>query len=305
MSKTKAIVLSATIVFTVIAAVGFAIPLEAQTTKVNINLGDRLVNVGAPFRLQDRLEAVRYMLRGVLGRVCHRFPDGFVVGYCVTNGNTNTNTNTNQNTNTNSNSNTNQNTNTNVNVNSNTNVNGNQNTNTNSNGNTNSGGGNQTPTGSVLLSEIFGASTNNLEWVEIYNGMSVSVDFSGWFLSDNATSSPDKIPTTTPIIPGGLLIVTATSSPDYLEPLPVGATKVFLGNATIGSGLVSGGDEVHLYNGSLVEIDAMSYGTDKNVLNPSVAVAPAGQSYYRTSFVTDTNTSSDWGSHAPNPGIGL
>lgn len=301
MSKTKALLMSATIAITMVAAVGFALPLEAQTTKVNINLGDRLVNVGAPFRLQDRLEAIRYMLRGVLGRVCHRFPDGFVVGYCVTNGNTNTNTNTNQNTNTNSN--TNQNTNTNVNVNSNTNVNGNQNTNTNTNGNTNSGGGSQTPTGSVLLAEIFGASTNNLEWVEIYNGMNVSVDFSGWTISDGSGS--DTVPTTTPVIPGGFLLLVATSSPDYLEPLPVGTTKVFVGDSAIGSGFNTSGDLARLSNDSSVEVDAMSFGSNIMVFDPAIPSAPAGQSYYRTSLVTDTNTSSDWGSHVPNPGVGL
>lgn len=298
MSKTKAIVLSATIVITMVAAVGFAIPLEAQTTKVNINLGERLVNAGAPFRIQDRLEAIRYMLRGALGRVCHRFPDGFVVGYCMTNGNTNTNSNTNTNTNTN----TNQNTNTNANTNSN--VNGNQNTNTNTNGNTNSGGGSQTPTGAVLISEVFATSPSNAEWLEIYNGTNVSVDFSGWFVKDN-TATLDSIPTTTPVIPGGFLIVLATSSPDYLEPLPVGATKVYLGNSTLGGsgGLADSGDEVHIYNDAMVEVDAMSYGSNKNVFDPSVSVAPAGQSYYRTTLVTDTNTAADWGSHAPNPGL--
>jgi len=75
-----------------------------------------------------------------------------------------------------------------------------------------------------------------------------------------------------------------------------------LGNATIGSGLAVGGDEVRLYTPAKVEVDAMSYGTDKNVFNPSVPVAPAGNSYYRTSLTTDSNTAADWGNHAPNPG---
>ncbi len=146
----------------------------------------------------------------------------------------------------------------------------------------------------LLLSEVYydvgsgkGSEPAN-EWVEIYNGTGSSVDISGWFIAD--ASSSDAIPASTVIPNGGFLVLTASSTTSGFWG---GVPMINLGSA-IGNGLGNAGDAVYLKNAASTTIDAMSYGTNTSVFNPSAPDVVAGHSLKRTSLTIDTDTASDW-----------
>lgn len=152
-----------------------------------------------------------------------------------------------------------------------------------------------TPVGKVLLSEIYyavdsahGRKPDN-EWVEIYNGTSAAVQLSGWSIQDGAGTSylPSAI-----LSPGRYMVVSATSTTRTLWNIPSDAFVAV--NSAIGNGLSNAGDKVLLKNASGGVVDAVSWGTDKSVFNPSMLSVPYGYAMWRPSVTRDTDSANDW-----------
>ena len=141
----------------------------------------------------------------------------------------------------------------------------------------------------------------NNEWVEIYNPTGSDVDISGWKICDNNLC--DIIPVSPAIPAKGFAVITNDDSTWGLWPeIPAGAIKIAL-NSGIGNGLSNNGDKVILKNAADAEIDAMSYGDDTDIFNPSAPDAIQGNSLARLIKGYDVNTAVDWViSHTPNPG---
>ncbi len=166
------------------------------------------------------------------------------------------------------------------------------------------------PTGAVVISEVhydvsapgINSGNDNNEWVEIYNGTNATVDLSGWTLTDNNAS--DALPEGTLLGAGEYLLVTATSSTKALFGIGDDVQIVVLGNQ-IGNGLAASatGDVVFLRNAESTTVDAVSWGTNVDGLNPGVVDVLQGHSIARSVLTNDTNTAVDWvDRETPTPG---
>lgn len=158
----------------------------------------------------------------------------------------------------------------------------------------------------MVVNEVFyhvgktkGSDPSN-EWVEIYNPTSTAVDISGWSICDNA--SCDVIPASPSIPANKFAVITPVVTTWTKWPgIPADAIKIVLGSS-IGSGLAKSGDRVVLKSG-LVEIDAMSYGSDTTKLNPAAPLSGNNKSLARIIKGYDTDFATDWIINAtPNPG---
>lgn len=140
------------------------------------------------------------------------------------------------------------------------------------------------------------------EWVEIYNPTSSAVNISGWKIC--ATGGCDIIPSSSPVPSHGFAVVSPESATWGFWPgIPAGAIKIVLGSKFGSDGLDNPGDRVILRNASNAVVDAMSYGSDKSQLNPSVHVSSKGNSMARIVKGYDTNSAWDWITNiTPNPG---
>lgn len=146
------------------------------------------------------------------------------------------------------------------------------------------------PVASIVINEVFQATTNPPEWIELYNTTGAAIDVSGWKVSDNTDT--DTFPTTSPIPANGYAVVVPTSSTAVV---PASAITIILSNATIGSGLTAGGDRVILKNSSDIEVDKMSWGSDTTAGFPTpLPTPPAGSSFARNPNGADTNSNADW-----------
>ena len=137
------------------------------------------------------------------------------------------------------------------------------------------------------------------EWIELYNGSQSAVNIGGWTIGDNAASS--TMPNGSTIAPGGFVIVTSATTTRDLWLLSNDAKFVFLGKL-LGDGLSNTGDRIILRNASGVVVDAVSWGTNTTVMQPSVSVVSYGNSMARTTLSNDTDTASDWAGRSPSPG---
>ena len=157
----------------------------------------------------------------------------------------------------------------------------------------------------VLISEIYhyvddahGSKPGN-EWVELYNGTQSTVDVSGWTITDNFASS--TLPAGSTISAGGFAIVTPTSQTRDLWLLPSSVKFIFTGKI-FGDSLSDTDDRVVLRNASGTTIDAVSWGSDTSMMNPSATTTAYGQSLTRISLTTDTDTAADWAARSASPG---
>jgi len=161
-----------------------------------------------------------------------------------------------------------------------------------------------TGSGKVLLSEVYYSvdSAHGTKpqggWLEIYNGTNATVQLGGWSIQDAASS--DFLPNIL-LAPGKFLVLSATSSTRTLWSIPADSF-VALGSS-IGDGLSNAGDRVLLKNASGAVVDALSWGSNKMVFNPSMQVVPYGYSMWRPSLSKDTDTAADWfAASSPTPG---
>ncbi|MBU4056704.1 lamin tail domain-containing protein, partial [Patescibacteria group bacterium] len=149
------------------------------------------------------------------------------------------------------------------------------------------------------------------EWAEIYNPTSLSIDISGWKITDNSgwertfCVSPSTCSSTTIPAYGFAVVTPATSTWGYWPGIPSDAVKIVLGKS-IGNGLANTGDRVILKNATGVEIDAVSWGDDNYAFGAGNGVKPAtgaGHSIARKIKGEDTDTAGDWVDlTTPNPG---
>lgn len=145
-----------------------------------------------------------------------------------------------------------------------------------------------TPTGSLVINEVFVAGNSNEEWVEIFNNTLSSVDISGWSIADNTSSDP--VPSSPSIPAGGYAVIVSDNS---VVSVPLSAIKIQLGSP-IGNGFAVGGDSVSLTNSSAVVVDSMNWGSDTTFFSPSIAAPVNDQSLARNPNGADTNIASDW-----------
>jgi len=143
-----------------------------------------------------------------------------------------------------------------------------------------------TPTLHLVINEVFEASTNDNEWVEIFNPTSSDVNLNGWTVSDALSSDP--LPTGFLLPAGGYGVIVTNNT--IVTP-PGSSITLQLNNATIGDGLTGTGDLVSISDGSS-NVDEVSYGDNTSIFtlpepNPTQSLSriPNGQ---------DTDSASDW-----------
>lgn len=140
------------------------------------------------------------------------------------------------------------------------------------------------------------------EFIEIYNNTASTINLNGWTINDNGATT-----ITLPSIDleaGRILVIIADpatlgtpngygcagspNTPLYHQP-----AAWFTGN------LSNTGDRVILADNAATQIDALSYGTDTTIFNPSApdafdnSGATLQRETYNTNF-TDTDTADDW-----------
>lgn len=156
----------------------------------------------------------------------------------------------------------------------------------------------------VVISEVFydsaaAGSDADHEWVELYNAGDAGQDVSGWTLTDNAASdtlSPLVVPA------HGYAIVAASDSFRDAYPEYAGALAVL--GSRIGNSLGNDGDRLALKDGGGSVVDAISWGKDTSVLDPSISDVPAGHSIERRTPDVDTDTAADFTDNLnPSPGL--
>ncbi len=138
------------------------------------------------------------------------------------------------------------------------------------------------------------------EWFELQNRTGHPVSLAGWAVADNVAR--DDLP---PIVlpPGGFAVIAARRA-NFLEDNPDFTGLLGeLADGRIGNGLANEGDRLLLYDPLGNLIDALSYGSDTSVFNPSAPLVPPGHSLEREPNAPDTDTAADFVERAlPSPG---
>ncbi len=149
------------------------------------------------------------------------------------------------------------------------------------------------------------------EWIELYNACDFTVDLKDWYMLDNGgLSDKEKINQTYPIEPHSFVVLADNAQTWTFWPLiPNQATKIALGGNRLFRGLGNGGDRLFLYEPSGNLADAMSYGADTSVFDPSALDVLKGHSLSRTPAGFDSDSAADWfdiygGSTPPGPNPG-
>jgi len=178
----------------------------------------------------------------------------------------------------------------------------------------------------VVINEVFYDSTGaepDEEWIEIYNPTSNPVNISGWYLTDDPNyAAPGyegsyRFPNGTVIQANSFIVVAYNGTaffnkynfyPDF-ELVNTTSSVPDMVNISTGMALGNSGDDVHLFDSSGVEIDAVWYGTggdlDYAPYNQTAAPdVPAGHSIGRNPDGNDTdNCTADFADYAtPTPG---
>lgn len=138
------------------------------------------------------------------------------------------------------------------------------------------------------------------EWVELYNPTNNQIDLQDWSIGDG--SSNDIISAVPFVIdPGERIVITdAATTANFWD--FSGVAVVYLGSS-ISGGLANSGDVVTLFDPSDAVIDSVSYDSNTEAFDPSIAGVPAGSSIARVPATTDTDTAADWMElTSPTPG---
>jgi len=143
----------------------------------------------------------------------------------------------------------------------------------------------------------------NAEWIEIYNAGGTAIDIKNWYFKNSSTGT-ETISQTYVLDHGQFAVVTANASTiTEWGIIPNNAHKIALGGSKLFNGLVNGGDRLRLFDNNNNEIDALSWGSDTSVFDPSKALAVQGSSISRSPNGLDTDSASDFiDLSAPTPG---
>lgn len=168
------------------------------------------------------------------------------------------------------------------------------------------------PEGGILITEVLfnpgptevqGTDLDN-EWVEIYNGTDREVDLNGWSIGDG--TGMDILSSGEFILGSGRhAVITRSASTDTFWTYGPETLVIHLDSPIGSGGLTNTGESVRLYDAAGEEIDAVGWGTDTSVLNPSVDISNIleGQSIAREDYGADTDTALEWQiQETPTPG---
>lgn len=140
----------------------------------------------------------------------------------------------------------------------------------------------------IVINEVFPISSDNKDWVELYNPKTVPVSMTNWSICSHSTPSCDPITYT---LNANDYVVIVASNYNGIS-IPTGK-KLSLSDNKIGGGL-NNSDSVILKNGSGTIIDQMSYGTDTFVFPSPPATPTSGNTLARHPNGIDTDSSTDW-----------
>lgn len=155
-----------------------------------------------------------------------------------------------------------------------------------------------TSAGAIVFSEIFydtPGTDSDEEWIELYNGTSSSVDLAGFTVTDNnGTGSSYTFPSGSTIAAGSYLTVASNSA---------GFQAIYGFDADLyGSipALNNSGDALILTDAQSNEVDVVAWeggasaGIPSGWGSTSDPIAATGESIYRSSPTSDSDTYSDW-----------
>jgi hypothetical protein len=149
----------------------------------------------------------------------------------------------------------------------------------------------------VLYDPADGSSAGG-EWVELFNAGMQAVDLGGWTLRDAV--SVDTLPPHV-LAAGSFLVVAASDS--FSNSFPGFTGQVILLGGRIGNALGNDGDRLLIVDPGGAVADAVSWGHDMSVFDPSVDDVPAGHSIERVTPGGDTDVAADFTDNAsPSPG---
>ncbi|OGE10622.1 hypothetical protein A3A60_02910 [Candidatus Curtissbacteria bacterium RIFCSPLOWO2_01_FULL_42_26] len=141
----------------------------------------------------------------------------------------------------------------------------------------------------------------NHEWIELFNPTDEIVSLKNWTITDNS-GIVRIIPGNRKLKPGQFALISRDNSTwRFWDEDPI-AIKIPLGKQ-IGDGLDNGGDRLILSDAQGNLIDALSYGDDLSIFNPSVSLVTLGSSFERLVPGFDTNVAADFEErNPPTPG---
>ena len=138
----------------------------------------------------------------------------------------------------------------------------------------------------VVINEVNAIGGATVEWIELYNPTPVSVNLTGWSITDNNRSN---IFPGNPSLPSHDFAVIIPQGSSVLP--PVNAVTITLSESEIGNMLNPASDHVLLQNKANDTVDAVSFGGDHTYfVLPNII----GGTLQRTQDGLDTDTASDW-----------
>ena len=138
------------------------------------------------------------------------------------------------------------------------------------------------------------------EWIEIYNASDDPIDLAGWTIDDG--EERDVLPQL--IVPAqGFAVLTGAAS-YFLSDYPLfSGSLAEVADGSLGNGLANTGDSLTLRDVSGRVVDALSYGDDLTVFDPSCPGVSVGHSLEREPTGYDTDRADDFAEQErPSPG---
>jgi len=157
--------------------------------------------------------------------------------------------------------------------------------------------------GKIVLNEVMYDADGDVpdadaEWVELYNASDAPIDVGGWSLRDGA--SIDPLPPL--VVPARAFAIIAASNA-FRDAYPDVTASVAILAGRIGNALSNDGDHLYLVDAAGMAVDAVSWGNDADVLDPTVADVPSGHSIERRIAGVDSDKATDFvDNERPSPG---
>ena len=137
----------------------------------------------------------------------------------------------------------------------------------------------------------------NHEWIELFNPTDEVVSLKNWTITDNSGITR-TIPGNRKLKPGQFALISRDNSTWAFWAEDPDAIKIPLGKQ-IGDGLDNVGDRLILSDAQNNVIDALSYGSDLSIFNPSIPLVSLGSSFERVVPGLDTDVAADFEERNP------